>query len=96
MTPPAVAVESVRRRTVRGKTSVDELEEEDALLPKQVRSLDRYDNDDDKYAVVGKEAAVVSTPAPAVQPVNWTFVALLTIAAFASRFYKISAGDFVL
>lgn len=96
MTPPAVAVESVRRRTVRGKTSVDELEEEEALLPKQVRSLDRYDNDDDKYAVVGKEAAVVSTPAPAVQPVNWTFVALLTIAAFASRFYKISAGDFVL
>lgn len=33
---------------------------------------------------------------PPKQSVNWLFVGLLTIAAYASRFYKISAGSFVL
>lgn len=33
---------------------------------------------------------------PPIQPFSWTFVIVLTLAAFATRFFKIRAGDFVL
>lgn len=33
---------------------------------------------------------------PPMSPISWVFVAVLTVAAFATRFYNIRSGNFVL
>lgn len=95
MTPP-VATEpaELRRRTLRQRPSTEEplIEQDEPLIPYQVDSLDHGEKE---TKVLAKEALAIGTQPPR-QPINWTFVALLTIAAYASRFYKISAGAFVL
>lgn len=33
---------------------------------------------------------------PPKQPINWVFLGLLTLASFATRYFKIRSGNFVL
>ena len=82
----------LRRRNLPKATLVEaELVDEAPLL-----SPPFQDVDDKSMKVAAQAEAKARSVTPARQPVNWTFVLLLTIAAYATRFYKISAGNFVL
>ncbi len=87
----------LRKRTVRrSKQSNEELMENDPVSPPfQATSLSRRSSFDSNKILEGKTVFQSSLP-PTVQPINWIFVVLLTIASYATRFYKISVGPFVL
>lgn len=91
----------LRRRVLRRASKKDSEHEDPISPPFQSTSLE-YDvvdtgltaeatDDDVKGKVASNEDSL-----PPIQPINWVFVGLLTIAAYFSRFYKISAGNFVL
>lgn len=88
---------TVRRRILRNAPAIDE--SLTAEIPKQEISLDRTNDDyhgDKAGDVHGKQADIYNAPPPPAQPINWTFLAVLTVASYATRFFKISAGNFVL
>jgi dolichyl-phosphate-mannose-protein mannosyltransferase len=62
------------------------------MIPYQV---DKLSHDEKETKVMAKQKTGDDSGPPR-HPVNWAFVALLTVAAYISRFYKISAGSFVL
>lgn len=86
----------LRRRTLRTRTASTEglevtQEPVEHEIPFQVSSLEQHQAHD-KHEVKEKMVSRL----PAMQPINWKFVAALTVAAYMTRFFKIWAGSFVL
>jgi len=84
----------LRRRTLRNQTPGEELSLDE--IPYQVTSLDLDKQQHDDLSEVKDKLNALKACAPPKQSIDWKFVLLLTVAAYASRFYKIWAGAFVL